>query len=244
MGVEESISALVERAKAERDSVIEKIKDMLDTRFVELLQDSQAIVKSFNNIREMLGLEINLENTMEDFLRDNENKLINVANILSKIKISKENLMGEEGTYIGNAQSLLEKMELAINEAKTNLLKSLENQIIMAYQNKMQLNGKSGIVVEEVAIQDGNEETPEIVIEEVSIEGKNKRTPEIVIDDVDIEDRNEGIVIEDVNNVEDSSVAENDVKKSFSERIRARITGKNSSVINNRNNKPKEENIK
>ena len=244
MGVEESISALVESAKAERDSIIEEIEYMLNYRFAELLQDSQAIVKSFNNIKEMLGLEINLENTMLDFLDKNSTNLRTVSKKLSKIEISEENLIDEVEDFIGNAQNLLEKMELAIKEAKTNLLRSLENQITMANQ----LNGKNGIAVEEVEIVEelkiiDEDQKVEIDIEEIQVE--HKKGQGITVEDVEDEkEKIQGIVVEDVKNTEDSVVAGNDIKKSFSERIKARIKGKNSTVLNNRNNTEKEENIK
>lgn len=222
MGFEGSISSLIKSAKQERDSILEEIDYIVNYRFVELLQDSQAIVESYNRIKEMLGLEVDLQNTMLDFLHRNSTNLNEVSKKLSKIEISEENLMGEVEDFIGNSQKLLEKMELAIKEAKTNLLKSLENQITREYQEKTEINK-------------GKQE--EIIIEEIEMPRKKA----IRVEDVEVTDKKDEISVEDVEiKEEENSIIP--IKKSFLERIKAKLTGEKTATVKKCENK--EENIK
>lgn len=218
MGFEGSISSLIKSAKLERDRIIEEIDYIVNYRFVELLQDSQAIVESYNRIKEMFGLEVDLQNTMLDFLHRNSINLKEVSKKLSKIEISEENLISEVEDFIGNSQQLLEKMDSAIKEAKENLLKSLEKQIEEAK----------------------NKEEVEIIIEEEVVPRKRRK---IIVEDVEDREKEE-IRVEDVKILyeETAIIQANNKRKSFLERMKAKLMGEKPVIV--KKSEKAKENIK
>ena len=95
-----------------------------------------------NSLLQTMNIKVELENNMESFLVTNAKKLNEVGIKLNTLVIDENNLMYQVEDIIGESQSILEKLELAIVEVNDNFYKSITNKIEKAIEEKKQQEKK------------------------------------------------------------------------------------------------------
>ena len=133
-GEAKSINGILERARYQRDNLLEQIEYFLKKRFPTALKDSERNIEAFKKIAENMGINIELDNSVREMVLSNVDKL----NIL-KIRLNETNLTEEEilnDFSMEETQELLDLMEPALEEENTNLVNSAQEAILETMKQK------------------------------------------------------------------------------------------------------------
>ena len=133
-GEAKSINGILERARYQRDNLLEQIEYFLKKRFPTALKDSERNIEAFKKIAENMGINIELDNSVREMVLSNVDKL----NVL-KIRLNEMNLTEEEilnDFSMEETQELLDLMEPALEEENTNLVNSAQEAILETMKQK------------------------------------------------------------------------------------------------------------
>ena len=132
-----------------------------------------------NSLLQTMNIKVELENNMESFLVTNAKKLNEVGIKLNTLVIDENNLMYQVEDIIGESQSILEKLELAIVEVNDNFYKSITNKIEKAIEEKKQQEKKQIEIENQIKYLEGKLE--------LTRRKKNKRKIEEQIKELNIQ---------------------------------------------------------
>lgn len=126
-GVKKSISDISQRVENERISLLEQIEYFLSKRFPSALKDSDITIESFRSISKSMGIDMNFDNSIQEMILSYTQKLNVLKENLNNMELTGNEL--PDDSSMQEAQELLDLLDPALEEEKSNLISLLNTSI-------------------------------------------------------------------------------------------------------------------
>ena len=139
-GIENSINGILERARYQRDNLLEQIDYFLTNRFPAALKDSQRNIQAFKKIAENIGIDIELDNSVCEKISSYVENLNVLKSKLSQMNITEDEILTDFS--MEQTQEMLNLIEPALEEESTNLINLATSVISEALKQKSEKEKK------------------------------------------------------------------------------------------------------
>ena len=139
-GIENSINGILERARYQRDNLLEQIDYFLTIRFPMALKDSQKNIQAFKKIAESMGIDIELDNSVCEKISSYVENLNALKNKLREMDITEDEILTDFS--MEQTQEMLNLIEPALEEESTNLINLATSAISEDLKQKLEKEKK------------------------------------------------------------------------------------------------------
>lgn len=139
---EKSIKQIVERAKQDKEDIIEYIDALITYRLPEITENSGRVSELFADLASQLNIGFSSDEQIKDLMSLYAEKLIALKQDLEALEITEEVLMGKESLLLQQAQEVVELIEPALEKAKNNFYTANKNTLLESYKQREEIQSR------------------------------------------------------------------------------------------------------